>query len=48
MHGDYGQERRVVEGTAAKTARERDYVQDGATACPAQVGQQINEADQLS
>jgi hypothetical protein len=39
MHSDSGQERRITEGTAAHTARERDNVQGGATACPAQVGQ---------
>ena len=39
MHSDCGQERRVVEGAAAPTARERDNVQGDEAACPAQVGQ---------
>ena len=48
MHGDCGQAQQFVEGAAAQTARDCDDVQDGSTACPAQVGQQINEAVQLS
>jgi hypothetical protein len=39
MHGHCGQARRVVENAAAQTAHDRDEVQAGATACPAQVGQ---------
>ena len=41
-------EHQAVKTTAARTARERDHIQDDQTACPAQVGQQINEAAQLS
>ena len=47
-HGDCGKGWQSVENPAAKTARDRDHIQDDQTACPAQVGQQINEAVQLS
>ena len=39
VHGDCDKGWQSVENPAALTARERDDVQDGETACPAQVGQ---------